>query len=152
MSFLHAGDPRPYTAEELELVKKFPIVQFDKKQGLTILPDGTSTEDRIIAGARLVKQANPSVTTLMYINGLINFPASRLHAVTEADPSLLLRNTKGERVNLVGKSGVYDVRNPVSARPSLRRAVRVLTLLPVAKRKCGPRSSPTLCTGWYRVQ
>ena len=41
-----------------------------------------STEDRIIAGARFIKQANPSVTTLMYINGLINFPASRLHAVT----------------------------------------------------------------------
>ena len=34
---------------------------------------------------------------LMYINGLINFKASRLAAATKADPSLLLRNSKGER-------------------------------------------------------
>ena len=111
MAFLHAGDPDPYTASQLALVKRFPMVQFDKKQGLSRMPNA-STEDRIIAGARLVKQAEPTVTTLMYINGLINFPASRLHAVTNADPSLLLRNAKGEPVDLVGGSGVYDVRNP----------------------------------------
>ena len=39
----------------------------------------------------------------------------RLHAVTRADPSLLLRNSQGDPVHLGvdGKnSGVYDVRNP----------------------------------------
>ena len=111
MAFLHAGDPQPYTAPELALVKRFSMVQFDKKQGLATMPNA-STEDRIIAAARFIKQANPSATTLMYINGLINFPASRLHAVLHADPSLTLRNTQGRQVNLVGNSGVYDVRNP----------------------------------------
>ena len=113
MAFLHAGDPQPYTADEVELLKRFPMVQFDKKQGLGWAGlNGSSTEDRIIAGARFVKTASPSATVLMYINGLINFPASRLHDVTKADPSLLLKNTKGEPVQLVGESGVYDVRNP----------------------------------------
>ena len=113
MAFLHAGDPQTYTADEVALIKRFPMVQFDKKQGLAWPGlNGRSTEDRIIAGARFVKQASPSATVLMYINGLINFPASRLYAATKADPSLLLKNTKGEPVQLVGKSGVYDVRNP----------------------------------------
>jgi hypothetical protein len=111
MSFLHAGDPKPYTTAEWALVKKFPMVQFDKKQGLDKMP-AASTEDRIIASARLVKEANPSVMTLMYINGLINFPESRLAAVTKADASLLLKNSKGDKVELVDGFGVYDVRNP----------------------------------------
>ena len=110
MAFLHAGDPQPYTEAELALVKRFPMVQFDKKQGLARMPN-SSTEDRIVAAARLVKAADPSATTLMYMNGLINFPASRLHEVTKADPSLLLRNSQGVQVNLVAKSGVYDMRN-----------------------------------------
>jgi len=116
MAFFHAGDPRPYTAADLALLPRFPMVQFDKKQGegwAGPIADA-STEDRIIAGARAVKAASPAATTpktLMYINGLIDFAESRLHAVTKADPSLLLVNTKGERVTLA-QMGVYDVRNP----------------------------------------
>ena len=40
MAFLHAGDPQPYTAPELALVKRFPIVQFDKKQVRAAQPAG----------------------------------------------------------------------------------------------------------------
>ena len=40
MAFLHAGDPRPYSATELALVKRFPIVQFDKKQVRAAQPAG----------------------------------------------------------------------------------------------------------------
>ena len=111
MAFLHAGDPQPYSATQLDLVKKFPMVQFDKKQELQTMPHG-STEDRIVAAAQIVKAASPTATVLMYINGLINFPDSSLYNVTLADPSLLLKNTQGEKVDLVDGYGVYDVRNP----------------------------------------
>ena len=40
---------------------------------------------------RAIKAASPTTKTLMYINGLINFRESRLHAMTKADPSLLLK-------------------------------------------------------------
>ena len=45
MAFFHAGDPQPYSPSDLALVKRFPIVQFDKKQGLATMP-GASTEER----------------------------------------------------------------------------------------------------------
>ena len=136
MAFLHAGDPAPYTAPDLALLAKFPMVQFDKKQGLgwpQFMGKNASTEERIVAAARAVKKASPTATTLLYvlvlealllvlvlillvrvfryINGLIDFPASRLRAATRADTSLLLRNTAGVECRIAG-NGVYDVRNP----------------------------------------
>ena len=45
MAFFHAGDPQPYSPGDLALIKRFPIVQFDKKQGLATMP-GASTEER----------------------------------------------------------------------------------------------------------
>ena len=45
----------------------------------------------------------------MYINGLIDFPASKLFNVTSSNPSLRLKNTAGEFVHIRGKY-VYDVR------------------------------------------
>ena len=53
----------------------------------------------------------------MYINGLIDFPASRLFNVTSSSPSLRLKNTAGEWVKIRG-SYVYDVRQA-----NMRRAI-----------------------------
>eukprot|EP01065_Artemidia_motanka_P037459 TRINITY_DN4602_c0_g1_i1.p2 TRINITY_DN4602_c0_g1~~TRINITY_DN4602_c0_g1_i1.p2 ORF type:complete len:278 (+),score=98.65 TRINITY_DN4602_c0_g1_i1:370-1203(+) len=49
----------------------------------------------------------------MYFNGLINFPEfQRLINATDADPSLLLRNTTGGIVNTLGQYTTFDHRNP----------------------------------------
>ena len=45
MSFLHAGDPHPYTTGDRKLLGRFPMVQFDKLQGLDDAPNA-STEVR----------------------------------------------------------------------------------------------------------
>jgi len=62
-----------------------------------------------------VKAVNPRSVTLMYLNGLINFPAfQRLLNATVADPALLLRNSTGGLV-YTGPWGelltTFDVRN-----------------------------------------
>eukprot|EP00756_Hemistasia_phaeocysticola_P048082 Hpha_TRINITY_DN22524_c0_g1::TRINITY_DN22524_c0_g1_i1::g.185099::m.185099 len=110
MVFVHGASSAPYTSEQLALLGKFSMVQFDKKQFIQSMPDA-SQEDRAIAAAQQVKTAHPDAQVLLYINGLIDFPASRLSNVTGRDPSLLLKNGKGESVKLVGH-GVFDVRNP----------------------------------------
>ena len=38
MTFMHAGDPAPYTPADMAPLGRFPIVQFDKKQVRRALP------------------------------------------------------------------------------------------------------------------
>eukprot|EP00041_Stephanoeca_diplocostata_P009471 m.145982 g.145982 ORF g.145982 m.145982 type:complete len:396 (-) comp17754_c0_seq1:33-1220(-) len=112
MAFAHTGEPHAYTATDLLLLKKFSMVQFDKKQNVATLPDACQ-EDRFIAAARQVKAANPKAQVLMYLNGLINFPDfQHLYNATVADPSLLLHDSNGKIVRLgPSKNTVFDVRN-----------------------------------------
>ena len=114
MAFAHTGQPTIYTSTDLALLSKYPMVQFDKKENVAALP-GLGAEDRLIAAAKQVKAANPGVYILMYLNALIDFAAFyRIHNATTADPSLLLRNTRGEPVSILAgaNKGVLDVRNP----------------------------------------
>lgn len=117
MAFVHSGVAEGYDAAALALLARFPMVQFDKKQNTASMPNA-SQEDRFIAAARQVRRArtpgvDPPVKILMYLNGLINFPAfERLHDATVRDPSLLLRNAAGEEVELVDDYGVFDMRQP----------------------------------------
>lgn len=57
MAFAHTGQPHAYDATDLQLLKKYSMVQFDKKQDLaTLLND--YQEDRFIAAARQIKAVN----------------------------------------------------------------------------------------------
>ena len=116
MAFVHSGNAAGFNATDLLLLSKFSMVQFDKKQNTESMP-GASQEDRFITAARQVRQARsgagPPVQVLMYLNGLINFPAfQRLHNATVDDPSLLLRDSAGKLVQLVDNYGVFDMRQP----------------------------------------
>ena len=108
MSFAHTGQAQPYSDDDLKLLAKYRMVQFDKKQGIATMPN-LSTEDRLIAAAKQVKQYNPKAQVLMYINGLINFEAQRLYNVT--NDSLLLKNSQGQKVHLKGNT-VFDMQQP----------------------------------------
>jgi hypothetical protein len=108
MAFAHSGQAQDYNSTDLQLLKKYSMVQFDKKQGIASSPQ-LSTEDRMIIAAKQVKVVNAEAQILLYINGLINFPASRLFNMTASRPSLFLKNTEGKQVKLVGHT-VFDMR------------------------------------------
>lgn len=117
MTFAHVTKTQPFNATDLELLKRYPIVQFDKAQDLKSMPHA-SQEDRFIAAAKQIKQANPQAKLLYYLNGLINFPNfQRLYNHTRANPTLLLTNTDGKPVQLVpyGPTGTkldtFDMRS-----------------------------------------
>eukprot|EP00038_Savillea_parva_P026374 m.53646 g.53646 ORF g.53646 m.53646 type:complete len:436 (+) comp7470_c0_seq3:54-1361(+) len=116
MVFVHSGQAKSYTTQDLELLSRFAIVQFDKKQNLADEPNA-SQEDRFIAAARAVKatarKAGRDVQVLMYINALINFPAGRLHGIVT--PSMLLNTSTGKPARLVGNT-VFDPRVPAMRR------------------------------------
>lgn len=108
MAFCHSGQAQGYNASDLQLLKKFSMVQFDKKQGISPMPNDAQ-EDRFIAAARQVKAVNKDTQVLMYINALMNFPNSRLHNLTS--PELLLRNNQSEQVKIRGLT-VFDLKQP----------------------------------------
>lgn len=115
MSFAHVTKSTPFDTAELALLGRFPIVQFDKTQNVKSMPNVTQ-EDRFIAAARQIKSLSPSSMTLMYLNGLINFPAFlRLESITSAHPDYLLRNSSGGLVYTGPADGelltTFDMRN-----------------------------------------
>ena len=76
MTFAHTGQSTAYTSKDLQLLSKFPIVQFDKKEMITDQPN-VDAIDRFIYAAKAVRDAHTTSTVqiLLYINGLIDFPS-----------------------------------------------------------------------------
>jgi hypothetical protein len=110
MVFAHITKSSAFNATDLALLSKYQIVQFDKSQDVTDMPWST-LEDRFIAAARQIKSVNANATTLIYFNGLIDFPDfERLSNATAAQPSLLLHNTKGKPVQTLAPHGTFDMR------------------------------------------
>ena len=64
MTFAHVTKSSSFNASDLELLRKFPLVQFDKGQDSLDMPWST-TEDRFIPAAKQIKSANRNATTLM---------------------------------------------------------------------------------------
>ena len=112
MTFAHVTKTTHFNATDILLLKRYPIVQFDKGQNTQSMPN-SSQEDRFISAARQIKAANPNAVTLMYLNGLIDFTAfTRLSDPVTADPSLMLRNSKGDLVHTLPPLVTFDHRNP----------------------------------------
>ena len=65
MAFAHVTKGSAFNATDLALLRKYPLVQFDKSQDEADMPWST-LEDRFIAAARQIKSVNANVTTLMY--------------------------------------------------------------------------------------
>lgn len=107
-TFVHGGDSHTYNSTQLALISKFQMAQFDKKANIASMPN-VPFEDRSIAASRLVKSEAPHIKTLLYINGMINFPGSRLFNLT--DSSLLARNKKGEYTMIRGNT-VFNSSDP----------------------------------------
>ena len=113
MTFAHTGQSTAYTSKDLQLLSKFPIVQFDKKEMIADQPN-VDAIDRFIYAAKAVRDAHTTSTVqiLLYINGLIDFPSfQHLYNKTSANNSLLLRDESGKLLKIRGNN-VFDVRQP----------------------------------------
>lgn len=109
MSMVHALKPTEFTEEDLQLLTRHSMVQFDKRQHSADMP-GADLEDRLIAAGKAVKAHDPTVKTLFYMNGMLDFPSTRLSNATAADPDkYLLRNSNGQKIIEKGLA-VFDVR------------------------------------------
>ena len=69
MAFAHICQPTAFDTEQLQLLARYPFVQFDKQMNTASMPTA-SQEDRFIAAARQVKSVSPSTKVLLYLNGL----------------------------------------------------------------------------------
>eukprot|EP01047_Picozoa_sp_COSAG01_P088780 COSAG01_NODE_21056_length_920_cov_1.985384_1_plen_289_part_10 len=103
----------PVNQGALELMAKFPMVTVEKFQG----PCGNSKaaapacdqESQIIAVLKGVKAINPNASCIFYYNSVLDFQQYRLHAMMEADPSLMLHDQNGNVVKMGGGGKTSDV-------------------------------------------
>jgi hypothetical protein len=120
--FIHTSNATgPVNAGALALMARFPMVTVEKFQGAcgnekTSSP-ACDQEARIIEVLKGVKQINPNVSAIFYYNSVLDFNQYRLHALMEADPSLMLHDSAGQIIRMGGghkTSDVFDFSNPAT--------------------------------------
>ena len=120
--FIHTSNATgPVNAGALALMAKFAMVTVEKFQGAcgnekTSSP-ACDQEAQIIEVLRGVKQINPNVSAVFYYNSVLDFNQYKLHALMEADPSLMLHDSTGQVIRIGGGhkvSDVFDFSNPAT--------------------------------------
>ena len=133
--FFHSDNVTGAFAEEaIEfLATKFASVTIEKYQGPDAggqnkvwKPNGGPVkcceEDRIAATFRRLKAINENVTTILYLNSLLDFPQYRLHSQLKQRPELWLNTSDGLPLLVSGDGHphadlmAYDMRKPEVAR------------------------------------
>ena len=124
--FFHGSNASgPVNPAALALMARFSIVTVEKFQGpCGWQPDASpkcDQEAQIIAVLKGVKEINPNVSTVFYLNSEYDFPQYRLHSRMLQDPSLMLRNSSGGLATVTGTytsagtefvCDVFDFTNP----------------------------------------
>ena len=125
MAFAHVCQGQHFNKSQLAFLAEYPFVQFDKTMNTESMPNA-SQEDRFVDAARQVKGVSPDAKVLLYLNGLLDFPAfTPLAAATAADPSLLIHNAAGEAAKIRGH-GVFDMRQEKMRRVFIDDAARAM--------------------------
>jgi len=107
MTFCHGSTRDGFTTAQLAFLRRFSIVQWDKKQDKDIEKHG-SIEDRNIKAALTVKGNNyHSIQIPVYINSILNFKESRMHRLIP--DNLLLADDSGSLVKIRGQT-LFDLR------------------------------------------
>lgn len=98
MVFAHVTKTTAFNATDLELLQRYPIVQFDKAQDIVSMP-ADNQEDRFIAAARQIKSVNPKAKLLCCECPDSPFPrvlpSIALPLATLERPSVCQRNLAG---------------------------------------------------------
>ena len=130
--FLHSDNVTgPFTDEAIEFIaKRFAMVTIEKYQGPNAGGENKvwrpepgvvecCEEDRIVANLRRMKQVNKNLTTILYLNSILDFPQYRLHELIKARPSLWLNTSEGTPLMMSGDGHphqdmmAYDMTNPI---------------------------------------
>ena len=72
--FTHLSEPTSYTAEQLRVLARFPLITIEKFMGPFPLAAGRAEEDNIGDVAAAVKRINPNATVLLYLNSQFAYP------------------------------------------------------------------------------
>jgi hypothetical protein len=136
--FFHADNfTGDWNNESLLQLAKYPIVTIEKWMGslAACKADGWSPccgagggadevgetavceEDRIISNFARLKAINKNVSTVLYLNSVLNFPQYRLAQQMQSHPEYWLRDASGKVIGMYGDAGppnmtVFDFSQP----------------------------------------
>lgn len=89
----------PFT--DIDFVSKFPVVTVEKGQGQSTHQPSQYAEDNIVAALRQVKEKDPSVYTIAYLNSVLDWQMYRFHDILNELPQYWAYHTdpnSGKRV------------------------------------------------------
>ena len=114
--FYHGSNASgPASAAGVEVMARFPMVTVEKFQGpCAHSADPTPAchqEELIVAELKKVKAANPNISTVFYMNSVLDFPQYQLHTRMLAEPALMKRDPDGNvtRIHCPSPAGTCDV-------------------------------------------
>lgn len=90
-----------FSDEALDTIVKFPFVTIEKGQGFydgspaCTATTGSCAEDKIIAQLVAIKKRDPTISTVFYMNSVLDWYFYRMHYQMLANPSWSLKCSKG---------------------------------------------------------
>jgi len=116
-------EPWPRSAEDIATLAKFRMVVIEKFEGpcwdqCYLHPakgscDPSCNVEQYITGtAKALKQANPQISVILYLNSMLNFPFYGLTGKYLAEPELLLHDKNGKIGTLQNDAGLGDLTVP----------------------------------------
>eukprot|EP01083_Nonionella_stella_P041598 112736_1 len=94
-----------FSESALQHITKFPMVTVEKGQGInaTMQPYANGyAEDKILEALRRVKEINSSITTIMYMNSILDWTFYRMHETFIEHPEWWLNDEHGNIVLISG--------------------------------------------------
>lgn len=119
--FFHADNfTGDFNEEALQQLARYPIVTLEKWMGSLasckasgMTPccgeGGECVGDTIVRNFKRLKAINANVSTVLYLNSVLNFPQYRLAQEMEANPDWWLRDTDGKLVTMYGDFGPVNM-------------------------------------------
>jgi hypothetical protein len=116
-------EPYPRSADDIATLAKFRMVVIEKFEGpcwdyCFVHPQpekcnpSCDTEKYIMGTAKALKEANPGISVILYLNSLLNFPMYHLSGQYLAQPDLLLHDKNGKVGHLQNDAGLGDLTVP----------------------------------------
>ncbi|NQU40529.1 MAG: hypothetical protein HQ523_11295 [Lentisphaerae bacterium] len=122
--YMHLWKQTAFTEEELKHLAEYPLITFEKAQGIR---DEASVQEGTLKAAAAVKAVNPKVKVLYYKNVIIDWFSGMSPELEKIDGGYL-RNTEGEYPSLGGQKRKYfDISLPEVQDWWMKDATRMLS-------------------------
>lgn len=94
MTFFHScNESGLFSERALDTIQRFPIVTIEKGQSYNSNATGEFAEDKIVAQLRAVKERNPKIMTVFYVNAVLSWYFYRMNVEYEQMPKEWLYNS-----------------------------------------------------------